>query len=127
MKVLTYLIDHLKQCLVASDPLKNTALSAFFHVLALILHGDTAAREVASKAGLVKVVSSLLCSWEFEQRVKQPRFPIGLLTVSFLLDRMLQLEPKLPDVTELDVLKKDNSPTQTSVVIDDSKKKDPSS
>ena len=37
---------------------------------------------------------------------------------------MLQLEPKLPDVTELDVLKKDNSPTQTSVVIDDSKKKD---
>ncbi|KAF7064261.1 hypothetical protein CFC21_070622 [Triticum aestivum] len=124
VKVLTYLIDHLKQCLVASDPLKNTALSAFCHVLALILHGDTAAREVASKAGLVKVVLSLLCSWEMEPREGQTTKVPNWVTSCFLsVDRMLQLEPKLPDVTELDVLKKDSSPTQTSVVIDDSKKK----
>lgn len=125
VKVLTYLIDHLKNCLMSSDPLKSTALSALFHVLALILHGDTAAREVASKAGLVKVALNLLCSWELEPRQGEISDVPNWVTSCFLsIDRMLQLDPKLPDVTELDVLKKDNSNTQTSVVIDDSKKKD---
>ncbi|XP_051186843.1 E3 ubiquitin-protein ligase UPL1 isoform X2 [Lolium perenne] len=125
VKVLEYLIDHLKQCLVASDPLKNTALSALFHVLALILHGDTAAREVASVAGLVKVALNLLCSWELELREGEIAEVPNWVTSCFLsVDRMLQLEPKLPDVTELDVLKKDNSCAQAPVVIDDSKKTD---
>lgn len=125
VQVLTYLIDHLKQCLVASDPLKNTVLSALFHVLALILHGDAAAREVASKAGLVKVALNLLCSWELEPREGEITEVPNWVTSCFLaVDRMLQLDPKLPDVTELDVLKKDNSNTQTPIVIDDSKKRD---
>ncbi|XP_062203891.1 E3 ubiquitin-protein ligase UPL1-like [Phragmites australis] len=125
VKVLTYLIDNLKQCVMASEPLKDTALSALFHVLALILHGDTAAREVASKAGLVKIALDLLCSWELETRETEMTEVPNWVTSCFLsVDRMLQLDPKLPDVTKLDVLKKDNSNTKTSLVIDDSKKKD---
>nr|CAB3461993.1 unnamed protein product [Digitaria exilis] len=124
-KVLTYLIDNLKQCVITSESLKDSTLSALFHVLALILHGDTAAREVASKAGLVKVALDLLCSWELESRGSEMAEVPNWVTSCFLsVDRMLQLEPKLPDVTELDVLKKDNSNTKTSLVIDDSKKKD---
>ncbi|KAL5225432.1 hypothetical protein ABZP36_012071 [Zizania latifolia] len=125
VKVLTYLIDHLKNCLMPSDPLKSTALSALFHVLALILHGDAAAREVASKAGLVKVALKLLCSWDLEPRQHEINDVPNWVTSCFLsIDRMLQLDPKLPDVAELDVLKNDNSNTQTSVVLDDSKKRD---
>ncbi|KAL5206475.1 hypothetical protein ABZP36_034684 [Zizania latifolia] len=125
VKVLTYLIDHLKNCLMSSDPLKSTALSALFHVLALILHGDTAAREVASKAGLVKVALNLLCSWDLEPRQCELNDVPNWVTSCFLsIDRMLQLDPKLPDMTELDALKKDSSNTQASVVIDDSKKRD---
>ncbi|CAN6355891.1 unnamed protein product [Urochloa humidicola] len=117
-KVLTYLIDNLK-----SESSKGTALSALFHVLALILHGDTAAREVASKAGLVKVALDLLCHWEVEPRESEMTEVPNWVTSCFLsVDRMLQLEPKLPDVTELEVLKKDNSNAKTSIVIDDSKK-----
>lgn len=124
-KVLTYLIENLKQCVMASESLKDTTLSALFHVLALILHGDTAAREVASKAGLVKVALDLLFSWELEPRESEMTEVPNWVTSCFLsVDRMLQLEPKLPDVTELDVLKKDNSNAKTSLVIDDSKKKD---
>ncbi|KAJ1257365.1 hypothetical protein BS78_K086400 [Paspalum vaginatum] len=122
VKVLTYLIDNLKQFVVASESLKDTVLSALFHVLALILHGDAAAREVASKAGLVKVALDLLCSWELKPR--ESEVPNWVTSCFLSLDRMLQLEPKLPDVSELDVLKKDNSNTKTSLVIDDSKKKD---
>ncbi|RLN30647.1 E3 ubiquitin-protein ligase UPL1 -like protein [Panicum miliaceum] len=125
VKVLTYLIDNLKQCVMASESLKDTTLSALFHVLALILHGDTAAREVASKAGLVKVALDLLCSWELGPRESEVAEVPNWVTSCFLsVDRMLQVEPKLPDVTELDVLKKENSNTKTSLVIDDNKKKD---
>ncbi|KAG8048577.1 hypothetical protein GUJ93_ZPchr0009g267 [Zizania palustris] len=125
VKVLTYLIDHLKNCLMPSDPLKSTALSSLFHVLALILHGDTAAREVASKAGLVKVALNLLCSWDLEPRQCELNDVPNWVTSCFLsIDRMLQLDPKLPDMTELDALKKDSSNTQKLVVIDDSKKRD---
>ncbi|RLN00081.1 E3 ubiquitin-protein ligase UPL1-like isoform X2 [Panicum miliaceum] len=125
VKVLTYLIDNLKQCVMASESLKDTTLSALFHVLALILHGDTAAREVASEAGLVKVALDLLCSWELGPRESEVAEVPNWVTSCFLsVDRMLQVEMKLPDVTELDVLKKENSNTKTSLVIDDNKKKD---
>lgn len=125
VKVLTYLIDNLKQCVVASEPSNDTALSALLHVLALILHGDTAAREVASKAGFVKVALDLLCRWELEPRESgMNEVPNWVISCFLSVDQMLQLEPKLPDVTELDVLKRDNSNTKTSLVIDDSKKKD---
>ncbi|GJN12872.1 hypothetical protein PR202_ga31191 [Eleusine coracana subsp. coracana] len=123
-KVLTYLIDNLKQCVMASDPLKSTALSALFHVLALILHGDTAAREISAKAGLVKVAMDLLSSWDLEPRDgEMTEVPNWVASCFLSVDRMLQLDPKLPDVTELDVLRKDDSSTKTSIVIDDSKKK----
>ncbi|KAL6623150.1 hypothetical protein ACP70R_033029 [Stipagrostis hirtigluma subsp. patula] len=125
VKVLTYLIDNLKQSVMASDSIKDTTLSAVFHVLALILHGDTAAREVAAKAGLVKVALDLLCSWDLETRESEMAEVPNWVTSCFLsVDRMLQVDPKLPDITELDVLKKDDSNAKTSVVIDDSKKKD---
>lgn len=125
VKVLTYLIDNLKDCVVASEPLKDTTLSALFHVLALILHGDAAAREVAAKAGLVRVALDLLCSWELEPRASEFTEAPNWVTSCFLsVDQMLQLEPKLPDVAELDVLKKDTLKTKTSLVIDDSKKKE---
>ncbi|TVU50517.1 hypothetical protein EJB05_01890 [Eragrostis curvula] len=124
-KVLTYLIDNLKQCVMATDSQKSTALSALFHVLALILHGDTAAREVASKGGLVKVALDLLSSWELEPREgEMTEVPNWVASCFLSVDRMLQLDPKLPDVTELDFLKKDGPSTKTSVVIDDSKKKE---
>ncbi|ONM32412.1 E3 ubiquitin-protein ligase UPL1 [Zea mays] len=125
VKVLTYLIENLKQCVVASEPSNDTALSALLHVLALILHGDTAAREVASKAGIVKVALDLLSSWELELRESgMIEVPNWVSSCFLSVDQMLQLEPKLPDVTELDVLKRDNSNIKTSLVIDESKKKD---
>ncbi|KAL6012653.1 hypothetical protein ACLOJK_003142 [Asimina triloba] len=96
-KVVTYIIDQLKvlcsTCQVQAS--SNTSLSAFFHVLALVLHEDAVAREIASKNGLVNISLDLLSQWSSTVHSgEKPQVP-KWVTASFLaLDRMLQVDPK---------------------------------
>ncbi|ONK58274.1 uncharacterized protein A4U43_C09F10490 [Asparagus officinalis] len=125
-KVLTFIIDNIKGCCSTSDPSSNTMLSALFHVLALILHDDAAAREVASTAGLVKISVDLLSKWDTGthggEKLQVPKW----VTACFLcIDRLLQVDPKLTlEIFELEQSKKDGLSTQPSVAIDENKKKD---
>nr|XP_010929754.2 LOW QUALITY PROTEIN: E3 ubiquitin-protein ligase UPL2-like [Elaeis guineensis] len=125
-KVLNFIIDHVKHCRMASDPFNSNTLSALFHVLALILHEDAVARELASQAGLVKIALDLLSEWNLGLQVGEKSQVPKWVTVCFLsIDRMLQVDAKLAsEFTNLDQLKKDDPDTQTPVVIGESKMKD---
>lgn len=125
-KVLTFIIDNIKCCCTTSDTSNSTMLSALFHVLALILHEDPATREVASKAGLVKIAVDLLSDWDMGLcDGGKPEVPKWVTACFLCIDRLLQVDPKLaPEITELQQLKKDDNMIQPSVVIDESKKKD---
>jgi E3 ubiquitin-protein ligase HUWE1 len=123
-KVLTFIIDRVREICAVPSMTGSSEISALFHVLALILHDDTAAREAALKAGLAKIALDLLSGWDVESSVKSetngvPRW----VTSCFLsIDQMLQVEPKLPDITELELGKDDKEKRtgQTSVIIDQS-------
>ncbi|KAL3504968.1 hypothetical protein ACH5RR_034809 [Cinchona calisaya] len=117
--VISFTIEQVKLCGNISDSSNSTMLSSIFHVLALILNEDAAAREVAAKNGLVKVASDLLSSWNsasYNQDASQvPKW----VTAAFIaIDRLAQVDQKLNfDVSEL--LKKEEIGNQTSVVIDE--------
>lgn len=122
-KVITHIIDHVKACSSISDASNDTMLSAFFHVLALILHEDAVAREVASKNGLVKIALDLLSQWNpvlcNTQNSQVPKW----VTTSFLaIDRMLQVDPKFnTEILAAELLKKENLSSQVAVVVDENK------
>ncbi|KAJ8645550.1 hypothetical protein MRB53_007298 [Persea americana] len=124
-KVITHIIDHVKVCGSVSDGSNDTMLFAFFHVLALILHDDAVAREVASKSGLVKIAVDLLSQWNpvivlcNRENSQVPKW----VTTSFLaIDRMLQVDPKLnPEILAAELLKKENLSSQVAVVVDENK------
>ncbi|KAL5714333.1 HECT-type E3 ubiquitin transferase [Ranunculus cassubicifolius] len=120
-KVISFIIDHVKLCSSISDEGNSTMLSALFHVLALVLHEDAVAREVASKNGLVTVTSDLLSQWDPSSSGENvPKW----VTAAFLaIDRLLQVDPKLnPDLSEQ--LKKDDpSNREAAVVIEEEKSK----
>ncbi|KAL0906611.1 hypothetical protein M5K25_025120 [Dendrobium thyrsiflorum] len=125
-KVLNFIIDHVKLCTNTTSHACSPTLSSLFHVLALILHEDVASREVASKAGLVKISLDVLSDWDRsmygDQKLQVPKW----VTACFLsIDRMLQVDPKLtPEAFDLEQLKQNNSSAQTPVLIDESRKKD---
>ncbi|XP_020690222.1 E3 ubiquitin-protein ligase UPL2 [Dendrobium catenatum] len=125
-KVLNFIIDHVKLCTNTTSHACSPTLSSLFHVLALILHEDVASREVASKAGLVKISLDILSDWDRsmygDQKLQVPKW----VTACFLsIDRMLQVDPKLtPEAFDLEQLKQNNSSAQTPVLIDESRKKD---
>lgn len=125
-KVLTFIIDRVREICAVPSLTGNSEISALFHVLALILHDDTAAREAALKAGLAKIALDLLSGWDVESSVKSETngIPRWVTSCFLSIDQMLQVEPKLPDITELELGKDDKEkPTgQTSVVIDQSGK-----
>ncbi|XP_007018281.2 PREDICTED: E3 ubiquitin-protein ligase UPL1 [Theobroma cacao] len=121
--VISFILDQVRDSSSASDSRNNSLLSAFFHVLALILHEDMGAREIASKTGLVKLVTDLLSEWDSSSVDKAKRQVPKWVTTAFLaLDRLLQVDQKLnSDIVEQ--LKGENlSSQQTSVSIDEEKK-----
>lgn len=121
--IVSFVIDQLKNCGSVSDSGQNTLLSALFHVLALILHEDVAAREIALTNGLVELASNLLYTWCSVPEDKEKRQVPKWVTAAFLaVDRLLQVDNKL-STEMLDQLKKDDvSFQQASISIDEDKK-----
>ncbi|XVE55632.1 hypothetical protein DITRI_Ditri03aG0174200 [Diplodiscus trichospermus] len=120
--VISFTLDQVRDSSSASDSRNNSLLSALFHVLALILHEDVGAREIASKTGLVKLVTDLLSEWDSGSLNKEKRQVPKWVTTAFLaLDRLLQVDQKL-NTEIIEQLKKDNvTSQQTSVTIDEDK------
>jgi E3 ubiquitin-protein ligase HUWE1 len=123
-KVLTFIIDRVREICAAPSMTGSCEISALFHVLALILHDDTAAREAALKAGLAKIALDLLSDWDVESSVKSEKngVPRWVTSCFLSIDQMLQVEPKLPDITDLELGKddKEKQTGHTSVIIDQS-------
>ncbi|MBA0692174.1 hypothetical protein Goari_009759, partial [Gossypium aridum] len=121
--VISFLLDQVRDSSSASDGRNNSLLSALFHVLALILYEDVETREIASKTGLVKLVTDLLFEWDTGSADKEKRQAPKWVTTAFLaLDRLLQVDQKL-NTEIVEQLKGDNvSCQQTSVSIDEDKK-----
>ncbi|OMO50799.1 hypothetical protein CCACVL1_30240 [Corchorus capsularis] len=121
--VISFILDQVRDSSSASDSRNNSLLSALFHVLALILHEDVGAREIASKTGLVKLVTDLLSAWDSGSVDKDKRQVPKWVTTAFLaLDRLLQVDQKLNSEI-VEQLKGENvSSQQTSITIDEDKK-----
>lgn len=116
--VITFMIDQVKLCTNISDTGNINMLSNLFHVLALILNEDQAAREAAATSGLAKVTSDILSQWVSSpfDREKIPKW----VTAAFIaIDRLAQVDQKL-NADMLEMLKKDVV-SQTSVSIDEDK------
>ncbi|KAL3845759.1 hypothetical protein ACJIZ3_003162 [Penstemon smallii] len=122
-RVLSFIIDQVKLCGDISDNGNQTMLSAFFHVLALILNEDAAAREIAFNSGLVKVVSDLLLLWSSGSHNEEiSQVPKWVTSAFVAIDRLAQVDKTLnADILEL--LKTNDAGKQTSIVIDEDKQK----
>ncbi|KAG6402643.1 hypothetical protein SASPL_134845 [Salvia splendens] len=119
-RVISFIIEQVKLCGDISDSGNQKMLSAFFHVLALILNEDSAARELASKSGLVKVASDLLQLWIHSNEQDASQVPKWVTSAFIAVDRLAQVDAKLnADVIEL--LKKNDTDNQTSIVIEEEK------
>ncbi|CAL5383970.1 unnamed protein product [Camellia sinensis] len=119
--VVMYIIEQVKLC--NSDSGNGNMLHALFHVLALIFHEDAVAREVASKAGVVKVATDLLSHWVSSScDTENSQIPKWVTAAFLAIDRLSQVDQRLnADIAEL--LKKDDvGGHQTSIVIDEDKK-----
>lgn len=120
--IITFIVDRVKECNLASDNGNSNTLSALFHVLALILHEDAVARDIASKNGLVKVASDLLSQWESSSaHGDKCQVPKWVTTAILAIDRLLQVDQKLnSEIAEQ--LKKDGIVNQqASISIDEDK------
>ncbi|KAH9287706.1 hypothetical protein KI387_031823 [Taxus chinensis] len=98
-RVISFLVDQLKLCNDSSGR-DNSVLCLTSHVLALILHEDNAACQVASENGLVSVLLDVLSKF-FPTEVETESMPeLKYVTAILLvLDHMLQLKPKLDSNT----------------------------
>ncbi|KAL3514293.1 hypothetical protein ACH5RR_027010, partial [Cinchona calisaya] len=116
--VISFIIEQVNLCGDFSDSGNGTMLSSVFHVLALILNEDAAAREVAAKNGLVKVASDLLSHWNsvsLDQDASQ--VPKWVTAAYVAIDRLAQVDQKSNlDVSEL---LKEEVGSQTSIVINE--------
>ncbi|ERN14346.1 E3 ubiquitin-protein ligase UPL2 isoform X1 [Amborella trichopoda] len=113
-KVVTFVIDHIK---LSSG--NTTLLSALFHVLALVLHEDTASREVAAKHGLTGIALNLLAQWHPSSLDGDKTHVPKWVTASLLaIDEMLQVDPK-PSSEISDQSRKDETKTENSLVNDE--------
>lgn len=120
--VISFIIDQVKLSSAVSDVSgSSNMLASLFHVLALILNEDVAARELASKSGLVKVSSDILSYWISGLCDRGASQVPKWVTAAFVaIDRLAQVDQKLsPDISEL--LKKSDDGIRKSVVIDDEK------
>jgi E3 ubiquitin-protein ligase HUWE1 len=115
--VISFIIEQVKLCSTTSD---SNALSSLFHVLALMLNDDAAAREVASKRGVVKIASDLLSDWISGSDIGDSQVPQWVTTAFLAIDRLAQVDQKLnADVSE--PLKKDDAGNQMTISIDEDK------
>ncbi|KAH7567631.1 hypothetical protein JRO89_XS07G0108400 [Xanthoceras sorbifolium] len=114
--VISFILNQVKDCSLISDNRNSSMLSALLHVLALILHEDAGAREVAFKDGLVKLVSDLLVQWDSGSVDREKhQLPKWVTTAFLALDRLLQVDQKLnSDIAEL--LKRDDVSNQQSSI-----------
>ncbi|KAL3617821.1 hypothetical protein CASFOL_038142 [Castilleja foliolosa] len=119
-RVVSFLIEQIKLCGNITDNENQKVLSAFFHVLALILNEDAASRELASKNGLVKVASDLLLLWSCSSEQESSQVPKWVTSAFVALDRLAQVDTKL-DSEMLELLKKNGVGSQNSIVIDEDK------
>ncbi|XP_057973292.1 E3 ubiquitin-protein ligase UPL2-like [Malania oleifera] len=120
--VISFIVSQVKLCNLISDRGNNAMLSALFHVLALILHEDKMAREVAFENGLVKLALELLSQWDSGLcNTGKPDVPKWVTAAFLATDRMLQVDQKL-NFEILEQLKKDDISCQSpSVNIDENK------
>ncbi|XVE95159.1 hypothetical protein REPUB_Repub02eG0072400 [Reevesia pubescens] len=120
--VISFILDQVRDSSSASDSKNYSLLSALFLVLALILHEDVEAREIASKSGLVKLVTDLLSEWDSGSMEEKRQVPKWVTTAFLALDRLLQVDQKLNSEI-VEQLKGDSVTShQTSVSIDEDKK-----
>ncbi|KAK9112899.1 hypothetical protein Scep_020418 [Stephania cephalantha] len=120
-KVISFIIDHIKTSSCSSNSGSDASLSALFHVLALILHEDATAREVALKNDLVTIASNLLCQWDPSSYDRETQQVPKWVTAAFLaIDRLLQVDSKLT-LEVVEQLKKDERTEHKSIVIDEEK------
>ncbi|XP_050235135.1 E3 ubiquitin-protein ligase UPL2-like isoform X2 [Mercurialis annua] len=120
--VISFILDQVKDENLVSDGRNTSTLSAIFHVLALILHEDAVAREMALKNNLVKIVTDLLSQWDSGLVEKEkPQVPKWVTTAFLAVDRLIQVDPKLnSEIVEL--LKRNVLSTQqASINIDEDK------
>ncbi|KAI3465189.1 hypothetical protein Pfo_021852 [Paulownia fortunei] len=119
-RVVSFIIEQVKLCGNISDSGNQKMLSAFFHVLALILNEDAAARELAAKSGLVKVASDLLLLWSCSDEQESSQVPKWVTSAFIAIDRLAQVDTKL-NADMLELLKRNDIGNQTSIVIDEDK------
>ncbi|XP_042046787.1 E3 ubiquitin-protein ligase UPL2-like [Salvia splendens] len=119
-RVISFIIEQVKLCGNISGSGNQKMLAAFFHVLALILNEDSAARELAAQSGLVKVASDLLQLWINSDGQESSQVPKWVTSAFIAVDRLAQVDTKLnADVIEL--LKKNDTGNQASIVIEEDK------
>lgn len=122
-RVLNPLIERLRVCAALPDASSCVLLYALFHIFALILNEDKAAREVASKSGLVSIALNLLSQWVpvscDREKLSVPRWIIS----SFLaIDLMLQLDSNLSSEVSPEKVKNDDLTHQTQIHTEEIKK-----
>ncbi|EEF35034.1 E3 ubiquitin protein ligase upl2, putative [Ricinus communis] len=120
--VISFILDKIKDRNLVSDGRNSTILSALFHVLALILHEDAVAREIALKSNLVKNVSDLLSQWDSGLVEKEKHQVPKWVTTAFLaVDRLLQVDQKLNSEIVEQLKRDDLNTQQTSISINEDK------
>ncbi|KAK6160912.1 hypothetical protein DH2020_004293 [Rehmannia glutinosa] len=117
-RVVSFIIEQVKLCSNIPDSENQKMLSAFFHVLALVLNEDAASRELASKNGLVKVTSDLLLLWSCSHEQESSQVPKWVTSAFIAIDRLAQVDTKL-NADMLELLRKNDIGNQSSVVIDE--------
>ncbi|KAI9097596.1 hypothetical protein K1719_025367 [Acacia pycnantha] len=118
--VVSFLAERIKECGLVPSNGNNTLLAALFHVFALILNEDAAAREAAFKIGLIKIASDLLYQWHssLDCTVKQ-QVPKWVMAAFLALDRLLQVDPKLNSEIAVQMKKDAVDSQQASITIDE--------
>ncbi|KAF5740134.1 E3 ubiquitin-protein ligase UPL1 -like protein [Tripterygium wilfordii] len=120
--VISFILDQVKGSCLTSDSQNSAVLFSLFHVVALILNEDVAARELASENGLVKVVSDLLSQWDsgLDNREKS-EVPKWVTTAFLSIDRLLQVDQILNSQILEQLKRDDGGKLQTSLTIEEDK------
>lgn len=106
-KVISFLVEQLKHCTLDHGK-DDSMLSLTSHILALILHEDNAACEVAADNGLVSVLLDILSNFclQASKSESQPDFKY-VTPMLLVLDNLLQLKQKIdPNILNSELSKK---------------------
>ncbi|KAL2630710.1 hypothetical protein R1flu_015396 [Riccia fluitans] len=96
-RVISYLIQQLKQCNIEESQSDGSPLSTISHTLALVLSEDTTAREIAAEIGLVKIALEILVAFTPNKDAAGGQFvtPKWATALLLVLYHMLQYKPKI--------------------------------